>query len=258
MPAIALVGPDGAGKTTVTRMLERSTALRLKYLYMGINTSSSNVALPTSRFVDYLHSRAASAMKPGTATEHPREPRAHARRPRGVAWATARLLNRLAEQWFRQLVAWSYQMRGYTVLYDRHFTLDFGVPSPKTLRLDQRIHWWCLEHLYPRPDLVILLDAPGEVLFARKGESTIAELNRRRALLLQQGARLRAFVAVDATQPLEAVYAEVARHIVAFCNDPDDFRERARFAADSMSFASHAGSHTTRLAVSPSSGPADA
>lgn len=212
MTAIAVVGPDGAGKTTVTRRLVESEELRLRYLYMGINTASSNVALPTSRLAERLkHSRV------------------RGRRP-GIAWIAARLVNRVAEQWYRQLVSWFYQARGFAVVYDRHFTLDFaGGPPTTALRTDQRMYRWCLAHLSPRPDLVIMLDAPSEVLFARKGESTVAELERRRQALLREGARLPAFVRIDATRPLDVVYDDVARCVRRYCADRAGFlRELAR------------------------------
>ena len=51
MPAIALIGPDGAGKTLIPRVLELSHLLPFKYLYMDINIGASNFALPTSRLV---------------------------------------------------------------------------------------------------------------------------------------------------------------------------------------------------------------
>jgi thymidylate kinase len=132
--------------------------------------------------------------------------------------AALRLANRLADAWFRQGISWYYQLRGLVVLYDRHYAFDYAPEimegSPDTP--ERRVHRWCMTHLYPRPDLVIFLDAPGEVLFARKGESTAAELERRRQAFLRQGARLRNFVRVDATRPLEVVYAEVVEHVVRF------------------------------------------
>ena len=45
MVSIALVGADGAGKTTIARELERAADPPVKYIYMGVNTSASNVAL---------------------------------------------------------------------------------------------------------------------------------------------------------------------------------------------------------------------
>lgn len=214
MATIALIGPDGAGKTTITNMLRESEPLRLKHLYMGINVSSSNRVLPTSRLVENVKMRMGSRLSqrvpgPGDADG------SNVKRRRGPVWATARLVNHLAEEWYRQLLSWYYQLRGFTVLYDRHFALDFAaamsVGQPQTF--DKRLHRWFLKHLYPRPDLVIFLDAPGEVLYARKGESTIVELERRRQAYLRQGGALPGFVRVDATQPLPEVYAEVARHV---------------------------------------------
>jgi hypothetical protein len=201
-------------------MLEGSRLLRLKYLYMGINTSSSNIALPTSRLIEYLKRQPGSPSASRSLHSTGGTPPSPAKR-RGMLWVTARLLNRLAEQWFRQSVAWYYQLRGYVVLYDRHFVFDFGgTPPGQTLPLDKRIYQWCVARFSPRPGLVILLDAPGEVLFARKGESTIEELEDRRQRLLRQGRQLPAFIVVDATRPLSVVYDEVTRHILAFCNDP--------------------------------------
>src|SRR3989442_325936 len=54
MSSIAIIGPDGAGKTTITRMLQASSSLPLKYLYMGINIEASNFALLTSRLIEHL------------------------------------------------------------------------------------------------------------------------------------------------------------------------------------------------------------
>jgi thymidylate kinase len=218
MPAIAIIGPDGAGKTTMTRMLEASGGGRFVYQYMGINTSSSNVALPTSRLAALLTSRRSSAA-PGNRPERAgTTASASSIRPRRPVRAAARLFNRIAEEWYRQLIAWHYQRRGYVMLYDRHFIYDFAPEeSPISEGLDRRIHRWLLQRFYPHPDLVVFLDAPGETLFARKGESTVESLERRRQAILREGSRRPGFVRVDATRPLHEVYDEVASHVRPFC-----------------------------------------
>jgi hypothetical protein len=78
------------------------------------------------------------------------------------------------EEWYRQLLSWRYQAQGYIVLYDRHFLFDFsldGVDS-NVMAFERRLHRWILTRFYPRPSLVVYLDAPAEVLFGRKGEKT--------------------------------------------------------------------------------------
>ena len=75
----------------------------------------------------------------------------------------------MAEEWYRQLVIEYYQLRGNVVLVDRHFVFDYYYHDIVRTRgyrpFSSRAHGYMLEHLYPRPDLVICLDAPAEVLY---------------------------------------------------------------------------------------------
>jgi hypothetical protein len=50
---VALIGPDGCGKTSVARLLLQTSRVSMKYLYMGLSIDSSNAALPTSRLVHW-------------------------------------------------------------------------------------------------------------------------------------------------------------------------------------------------------------
>jgi thymidylate kinase len=204
---VALIGCDGAGKTTVARALERSTELPVRYLYMGVSAEASNHQLPSTRVAHAVKRRTGAGRAP---------------RPRGVRRAcragrsALRLANRLAEEWYRQLIAQAFLMRGLIVVFDRHFLADYhafdvaGAGRP----VSRRIHGWMLMHAYPRPDLVVLLDAPPAVLFARKGEGTLASLARRREDylgLVDTAAGIdRSFAVVSATQPVDAVVADVA------------------------------------------------
>ena len=213
--SVALVGCDGAGKTTVGRALEHATGLPVRYLYMGVSAESSNRQLPSTRIAHAIKRRAAATQR-----HAPAEAR-RAARPRGVRRAcragrsALRLANRLAEEWYRQLIAQAFVTRGSIVVFDRHFLADYhafdvaGADRP----LSRRIHGWMLMHAYPRPDLVVLLDAPPEVLFARKGEGTLASLARRREHYLRLADTSGidcAFAVVSATQPVDAVVADVA------------------------------------------------
>jgi thymidylate kinase len=67
----------------------------------------------------------------------------------------------------------------------------------------------------PRPDLWILLDAPTEVLRARKQEVSTAELDRLRGAYNELIRGLPHSHVVDAAKPLDAVCQEVEGLILA-------------------------------------------
>lgn len=219
MITIALIGLDGVGKTTISRRVMRELPYPVTYIYMGVNPGSSNHMLPTTRLV--------AALKHGKGKkewEGPPDPNRLGERPTGLRkQVTAglrgglRLANRLAEEWYRQGLTWYALLRGRMVLYDRHFFFDYFstdiAPTQAYRPLARKIHGYFLEHVYPRPDLVILLDAPAEVVFARKGEGTIESLERRRQEYFQMEKYVNCFSVVDATQPEEAVLDEVLQII---------------------------------------------
>jgi thymidylate kinase len=126
----------------------------------------------------------------------------------------------MAEEWFRQLVTWYYQARGYDVIFDRHFYFDYykhHVVSNRAGRtLSERLHGFMLDRIFPKPDLVIFLDAPAEVLFARKGEGTVELLEQRREEYRQFQGRVNLFLTVDTTQPVEEVVRQVCNLIMDF------------------------------------------
>ncbi|MDQ3146147.1 MAG: hypothetical protein M3R01_04320, partial [Actinomycetota bacterium] len=132
--------------------------------------------------------------------------------------STLRLGNRLAEEWWRQGIAWRAMRRGEVVVFDRHFFADYHAYdiAGTDLPLSRRLHGFLLAHAYPKPDLVIYLDAPPEVLLARKGEGTIEALARRRQDYLSLAAVTTSFEVVDATRTLDEVTSEVIALIRAF------------------------------------------
>ncbi|HSS36217.1 MAG TPA: hypothetical protein VLR93_08070 [Patescibacteria group bacterium] len=218
MVTVALIGPDGAGKSTVADQVMASLPFPARRIYMGVHLEASSTMLPTTRLAMAVkHARGGGDMSawagaPDATPKH-RGPVANVR-------AGLRMANWIAEEWYRQAVAAIEQRRGRVVVFDRHFFCDYYATdiAPRTGRrpMLRRIHGYNLRRLYPRPDLVILLDAPAEVFFARKGEGTLESIELRRQEYLAQADMFRSFVIVDARQPTDAVVAEVREAIVSF------------------------------------------
>jgi hypothetical protein len=186
-------------------------------IYMGVNLEASTLMLPTTRLL--LVAKRARGGRADLVASSLRDiqevPAATA--PRGARWRnTARLAVWMTEEWLRQLVALGHGLRGRIVIFDRHFYLDYyhaDVANGRSRGAAERLHGWMLARVYPKPDLVILLDAPAEVLHARKPEATVAWLERRRQQYLELAPLVPEFVIVDVDRPLEAAVSEVVAAI---------------------------------------------
>lgn len=223
MFTVAVIGPDGAGKSTITRQLLQELPLPVKYIYMGVNLESSNLVLPTTRLIleiKRLRGGRPDMAGPPDPTRANTPPSNPVKRAFKELKTGLRLANLILEEWFRQAIVWYYHRRGTIVLSDRHFFCDYYAHDIATdrskLPLARRLHGFLLDRFYPRPDLLLCLDAPPEVLFARKGEGTLALLESRRQEYLQLEGIVPCFIKIDASQPIDEVIRQSAGWIVDF------------------------------------------
>ncbi|WP_164100503.1 nucleoside/nucleotide kinase family protein [Candidatus Laterigemmans baculatus] len=215
---VAMVGPDGAGKTTVCRELVVALQTPAQYVYMGINLECSNVLLPTTRL--WLEMKRWRGKRPDMSRGVRRKDPQTKNRIKGLirnGKSDLRLLNLMGEEIFRQSVCWYWRMRGRLVLCDRDFFCDYyayDVAPPEDDRgVVQRMHGWLLKTLYRRPDLLIVLEASPEQMLGRKGEGTVDELERRCLEYRQLKSQFKHFFVIDAALPLEMVVQQ-ARSII--------------------------------------------
>jgi thymidylate kinase len=174
---VAILGPDGAGKSTL------------------IGSLSSRFFLPTRSYYVGLYG------SPGAASE-PR--RSHPRRP---------LVGQLARAWRAYARGAMERRRGRLVVFDR-YGYDALMPSQHgRTSWKRRARHVLLGRLSPRPDLVIVLDAPAAQLRGRKSEHDEASLERQRRGYLDLADRLRRrqrVEIVDADREAEAVHRHVS------------------------------------------------
>ena len=166
---VALLAPDGAGKSTISAVLHDHWPLPVRVHYLGLYPAA-----------DPWVQRGPSALRP---------------------------LRRLARTWVAVAAAERDRSRGHLVVLDRHpceARLDDD-PRPKA-----RLRRLVFGRLVPAPDLVLVLDAPAELLAARKPEHSVDELAERRERYLALAGQLDAGAVIDTSGDL----AGAVHHVV--------------------------------------------
>lgn len=179
--SLAVLGPDGAGKSTLVDGLVQALPFAVSVHYLGVFRTSERERL--------------------------------LRRVPGFA-----LAGKLATLRSRSLQGALDAHRGRIVLYDRHVVDALLRPGRPTFR--SRVSYGLLARACPPPDLFVVLDAPGEVMFARKGEHTVEILEERRQRYLDLRERYSALAVIDATQPAAVVLREVEDLVWALLAEP--------------------------------------
>jgi thymidylate kinase len=181
-----ILGPDGAGKSSVIDGL-------MGTLECGGRTVTMRHLKP--RFVAQLRNQ------PVIIVVDP-----HGKPPRGALLSLVKIVVWLIEEWYADL----FHEKKETVLIGDRYYHDLLV-DPRRYRFGAPL-WMArlIGRLMPQPKLWILLNAPAEVLQARKQEVTAEETARQCNAYLAFVHNLREHRIVDASQPLDKVISDAA------------------------------------------------
>lgn len=216
MLTVALIGPDGAGKSTLAAALVDRLPVPAVRLYMGVNPDESTVRSPLARLATISRRGrgaphdAGPPPRPDDPTQAPRETSLR-RRTRRAARSLARAVNLIIDEVYRQRIIAGHRRRGSVVVLDRDFWADYRMHdvNASSRSLGRRVHGAYLERWYRKPDLFVYLEAPAEVLFARKGEGTIDLLRARQDDYLALAPFAPRFVRLDVDRPLDEVVSDL-------------------------------------------------
>jgi thymidylate kinase len=189
---VAIIGPDGAGKDTVIAGL--CDGIRSAFRRINNYHWRPHVLFPR---------------KDAPAVTDP-----HAKSARGPMLSSLYLFFFVFDYWIGYMLRVRPALaRGTLVVFDRYF-YDVIV-DPKRARFGGP-KWLpgLLARLVPLPDLILLLDADAQVMFARKGELSVPELNRQRQAYqkMSVGAAERKIISTD--QEIEQTIADANGAVV--------------------------------------------
>ncbi|MEV1288771.1 hypothetical protein [Micromonospora sp. NPDC049679] len=171
---VALIGPDGSGKSTLSKGIESAFYFPVRRVYMGLWPSN----------------------------EAPRS---------GVEQAV-RILLRPFTVWRRYLAGLRHRALGRVVVFDR-YVYDALLPPRGPLVWLKRPYFQLLSRLCPAPDVVLLLDVPGPVMYRRSGEYDPEHLEAEREQYRRLRRRIPHLERVDADRAPELVLADALGRI---------------------------------------------
>ena len=163
--SVALIGADGVGKSTLAAGLIDSFIVPTRLVYMGVWRTP---------------------------------------RPFAALGAPGRVGHAIIVQWLRWTYGAVHRLRGRLVIFDR-YTEEHLVPPPRAGLLGRLLQGARALAVCPAPDLVLLLDTPGTVAFARKQEHSPEEIERIRSRYLRVVDRFPRLTVIDAQQPTDVV-----------------------------------------------------
>ena len=199
--SVAFLSPDGAGKSTVISGIQ----VTCSGSFYGIE----NYYFRPHLFKNLGHYNKLNPSEEATSNENPHDVVVH-----GKCKSLLRFLFYNLDFILGTILKVDVdKMKKKLVIFDRYY-YDYFVDM-KRYRYSISSKWaWCFRYIIPRPDLVFVLDAPSDIIYARKQELTIEEIERQRAEFKKLKDKYVNMIVIDTSKQKEDVIAEVTGHIL--------------------------------------------
>ena len=221
---VVVLGPDGSGKTSVCQAIVSMECRRIPFEraeYLGLY----HRILPTlSSLASHISGQEVRLLSNPT---HPHDNPPH----QPIVWFS-KFLYYTVDEWISQMTWMRHKLaRTNLLLHDRHL-VELMIDARRYRFEGRAILPHIIARLAPRPDLVILLDAPAEVVHRRKQDLDMAEIARQRQEYRSLVAGLPNGRVVNGDQPLD----DVVNDVLVVIADEARARTRKRYERTSARF----------------------
>lgn len=199
--SIVFIAPDGGGKSTVIEEIKKTCAasfhgIEYKYFRPRLfkNPGHYNAINPTEEAKD--------------------NPDPHGRPLNSFPKSLFRFLFYNFDFFLGNLlIIYPFKLKRKLVIFDRYY-YDYYVDMR---RYQYNLPKWfpsLFSFMIPSPDLTFILDAPGQVLYNRKQELSVKELDRQRTNYLKLGKTIKNAHIIDSTQPIDKVIEDITKLVI--------------------------------------------
>ena len=207
---VVIMGPDGAGKSTLIEHLVKQVGPAFR----------RHRVFHWRPMLLWRRKATGDTTRPHSCPPHP-------------GWlSVTRLCVYLLDYWLGYwLVTRPLVVRSGLVLFDRYY--DDMLIDPKRYRYGGPLRLArTLRPLVPKPDLVLILDAPTHVVLSRKQEVAPEELQRQRRLYAKCVTGSSGTRAIDATGSVAQVAAEAGRTVIEYLSQRFERQHARRLAPE--------------------------